>query len=89
MLLLQFQWSWETIVMGVGFLSILLTTRHIVSVLTKISKHFQTAINRNRVYNISCCFFEYIEHEEAKTFLDISCITFGISYYINTACIPH
>ncbi|KAF2584460.1 hypothetical protein F2Q70_00037201 [Brassica cretica] len=53
------EWSWETILMGLAFLAILLTTRHIV------------------------------KHEEAKTLLDISCITFGISCYLNSSCIPH
>jgi len=75
--------------MGIGFLSILLTTRHIVSVLRKTSKHLQKAINRNPIFNVSYCFCEYVEHEEAKTVLDICCITFGIGYYINSACIPH
>ena len=83
------QWSWQTIVMGFGFLAFLLITRQIVSVIFLVKKPkiyiyfiatlvFTVCIDKNAWKLIPCT-----ELEEAKTFLGFSSCTTDISYSLN------
>ena len=87
------QWSWQTIVMGFGFLAFLLITRQIVSVIFLEKKPniyiyiyiyfiatlvFTVFIDKNVWKLIPCTGLE-----EAKTFLGFSSCTTDISYSLN------